>query len=93
MTPGVAADRAEAHKRTQYSCLTDRYRFEPLSVETSGVLGKSSSKFVAELGRRISSVTGEKRETTWLRQRISIAIMRGNASSILSTGHEAFAPS
>ena len=91
ITPGILADRAETRKRAQYSCLTDRYRFEPLSVETTGVMGKSSAKFVAELGRRIATATGDKRETSWLRQRISIAIIRGNASSILSTGHEAFA--
>ena len=85
-SPGFAADKAEDSKRKTYQSLTDRYRFEPLAVETSGVYGKSSAKFVAELGRRISAKTGEKRETAWLRQRISVAIAKGNALSVLSTG-------
>ena len=84
-TPGAAADKAELRKRTFYSSLETRYRFEPISVETTGVLGKSTEKFVAELGRRISGRTGERRETEWLRQRISIAIVRGNAASVMAT--------
>ena len=66
--------------------MLDRYRFEPLAVETTGVYGKTSAKFVSELGRRIAGVTGERRETQWLRQRISIAIMKGNVKLILATG-------
>ena len=89
-TPGAAANKAEDHKRKFYSRLTDRYRFEPLAIETSGVYGKSSGKFVAEIGRRIMAKTGEKREVSWLRQRLSIALVRGNAISILSTGGSKF---
>ena len=48
--------------------------------------GKSSAKFVAEIGRRITARTGEKRETAWLRQRLSMAVVRGNAASVLATG-------
>ena len=84
-TPGAAANKAELLKRTLYSSLTDRYRFEPLAIETSGVYGKSSAKLVAEIGRRISGKTGDKRETAWLRQRLSMAVMRGNAASVLAT--------
>ena len=81
-----AATVAEEEKRKFYSSLQSRYRFEPLAIETSGAYGKSSAKLVAELGRRISSKTGEKRETAWLRQRLSMAVIRGNAASILATG-------
>ena len=86
LTPGAAANRAEERKRLTYNSLLDRYRFEPLAIETTGVYGKSSARFVSELGRRISGNTGDKRETHWLRQRLSIAVVRGNASSILATG-------
>ena len=40
---------------------------------------------VKELGRRIGIVKQEPRSTDWLRQRISLAIQRGNAFSILAT--------
>ena len=84
--PGSAADRAEERKHTLYSNLQGTYRFEPLAIETTGVYGRSSSKLVSKLGKRISNVTGDRRETQRLRQGLSVAIIRGNSSSILATG-------
>ena len=86
-TPGIAANRAEERKRRFYANIAENHRFEPLSVETSGVLGASTSKFVAELGRCITAITGEKRETAWLRQRLSIAIVTGNAAAVMATSN------
>ena len=77
---------AEARKRERYRGLTDRYRFEPVAIETTGVLGPSTTAFVRELGLRVSAVTGEKRETEWLIQRLALAVVRGNAASVLATG-------
>ena len=34
---------------------------------------------MAELGRRMTAATGDSRETSFLRQRLSVAIQRGNA--------------
>ena len=73
-----------------YSRLEDRYRFEPVAVETTGVIGERGSKLITEIGRRIKQRTGETREVSWLRQRISLAIMRGNAASALATNRPAF---
>ena len=67
-------------------CSRGIVRFEPLAIETTGVYGKTSAKFVAEIGRRIAGRTGDIRETAWLRQRLSIAVVRGNAVSVLATG-------
>ena len=83
---GSAAHSAERRKREKYRNLSERYIFEPLAVETMGVIGPSSRKFLAELGRRIAAATGECREQQWLVQRISLAIARGNAAAILATG-------
>ena len=85
-TPGSAANRAEDHKRKFYSGLQSRYRFEPIAFETTGVMGKTSAKLITEIGRRITQKTGDKRETAWLRQRLSVAVARGNAASVLATG-------
>ena len=85
-TVGAAANKAERKKNDLYSSLTDRYMFEPLAIETTGVYGKTSARFVAEVGRRIALKSGDKRETAWLRQRLSIAVVRGNAAAILATG-------
>ena len=84
-SPASAANKAETRKLNLYHNIQQRYRFEPVSFETTGVYGKSTAKFIAELGRRITARTGEKRETEWLRQRLSIAIIRGNTASILAT--------
>ena len=41
--------------------------------------------FRSRTGHRISAVTGDKRESEWLFQRLSMAIIRGNAAAVLST--------
>ena len=84
--PGRAAAAAEVRKRQRYEDLTNRHLFEPLAVETSGVVGPSSTRFLNELGSKIRSVTGERRETEWLYQRVSVAIARGNAAALLASG-------
>ena len=84
---GTAANKAEKRKVHLYSGLQDRYRFEPVAIETMGVAGQSTAKLIAEIGRRMTGCTGDKREPHWLRQRISIAVVRGNASSVLATGN------
>ena len=61
-----------------------RFRFEPIAIETSGVYGPSACVIVQEIGKKISQISGDKRESMWLKQRLSIAIQRGNALSILS---------
>ena len=91
VSSGSAARGAEEAKRRKYSVLGDRYRFEPIAVETAGVYGSTTASVIAEIGRRISGATGEPRETFWLEQRIGLAIQRGNASSILAAavgGHD-----
>ena len=41
--------------------------------------------FVKELGRRLVTITREKREATFLTQRISLAIQSGNAMACRGT--------
>ena len=54
--------------------------FEPTEVENLGMLSSSSTLvFLLELGRRISSQTGDVRESSYLFQRISVAIQRFNS--------------
>ena len=89
LEPGAAASQAEARKRQRYADISQRYIFEPVALETSGVYGPAAAAFIKELGRKISAQTGERRETAWLRQRLSIAIARGNAASVLATAPSA----
>ena len=87
-TAGLAAKKAEDDKRKTYFVLSRINRFEPVAIETSGVFGPTTKVIVSEIGKRISEKSGDARESMWLRQRLSIAIQRGNAISILAkTNH------
>ena len=76
---GAAAARAKAAKSLKYSALATTDVFVPLTFETLGVWGVEAVAFVAELGRRMTAVTGDPRETAFFRQRLSVEIQLGNA--------------
>ena len=85
LQPAYAANLAESNKLQKYRQLLDRYLFQPIAVETTGVLGSSTRQFLKELGRRMATETGDAREGAWLRQRISFAVARGNAQCIIAS--------
>ena len=82
--PSSAAAAAERAKRVKYSARDERYLFEPVALETTCVFGPSTLKIVKDLGRRLREATGEPRETMWLKQRLGMAVLRGNAFSVLA---------
>ena len=83
--PGVVANEAEDKKRAKYACMSSTFHFVPIAVETLGSLGEDADNFIHELGRRVKIVTGERRATEFLLQRLSVAIQRGNAASVMGT--------
>ena len=82
---GKVAAAAEDRKANKYIHLDPAYLFIPLAFETLGVFGPKTLAFVRELGRRISQETGEVRETSFLMQRLSIAVQRGNSAAVLGS--------
>lgn len=82
---GLVAAEAEKRKHQKYESLTNRFLFRALAFETTGVFSKDSIKTTKEIGKLLAEKTGEPRSTYFLRQRISVAIQRGNAKSILGT--------
>lgn len=86
IAPGSAAASAEISKVAKYDSLSDRFIFSPFAVETSGVIGPLSLQFIKDIGRMAARERREPRECEWLLQRISLAVVRGNAHSILSAG-------
>ena len=84
-TSRKAAERAEKSKMILYEKLTKDYIFTPIAIETLGSWGKQGHELVKEIGRKICEVTGERRSSFCLLQRISMAVQRGNAASILGT--------
>jgi len=63
----------------KYSYLPTNLIFQPIAVENLGAFSSSSSDFILALGHRISSVSGEERETSFLFQRLSVTLQRSNA--------------
>ena len=55
---------------------------DTIAVETLGALGEEVAQFISDLGRRIAATTSEPRSVTFLFQRLSVAIQRGNAVSL-----------
>ncbi|KAJ6638968.1 hypothetical protein Bhyg_11706 [Pseudolycoriella hygida] len=82
---GFAADRAAIDKRNDYRSVCNQYHFLAFAVDCLGVWSNEAKVFGAELGRRMSTCTNEPRSLTFFRQRIGLAIMRGNAACVLGT--------
>ncbi|CAH2232168.1 jg12332 [Pararge aegeria aegeria] len=81
----AAASSAEQAKRRKYENLDSSFIFVPFGVETLGPLGPEARALFKELSKRVIESTGDPRAGSYLGQRISLAIQRGNAASILGT--------
>ena len=84
-TAGVAADNAASNKEAKYRQLANSHIFIPVAIETAGSWNHRAVELVQELGRRMTAVTEDTRETTYLFQRLSVALQRGNVVSFHST--------
>jgi len=62
---GAAAEVAASRKEAKYADIDSRYVFEPIAVETLGVLNSSARFLLNELDKRISANSGETRETNF----------------------------
>jgi hypothetical protein len=63
----------------------NNYHFVPIAIETLGPWGDDAKKIINDIGQKIQKITNESRSTSYLTQRISIAVQRGNAASVLGT--------
>ena len=59
-----------------------------VAIETSGAWCSQSAEFIEDLGRRITTITNEPLETTYLYQRMSVTLQRGNAVAYRNTFSE-----
>jgi hypothetical protein len=82
---GSAAAKAESNKVQKYRDIIAGVDFVPFAIETSGVWGNEALSLVTEIGRRLSDINNDSRSTSFLRQRISVAVQRGNAFCVLGT--------
>jgi len=63
----------------KYAGIATTHTFVPVAVESMGRLGHEASEFLNDLGRRLSLVSDDARETSHLFQRVSVLIQRYNA--------------
>jgi hypothetical protein len=82
---GAAANKAAVNKTTKYRELTTTHIFFPVTIETAGTWHHLAIELVQEIGRRITVITEDTRETVFLFQRLSIALQMGNAVAFRST--------
>ena len=81
---GAVAAKAEDGKVAKYLSLDPNHSFVPVAVETFklGVIGPKSMAFLKDLSHRIKQRTGEVKARSYLLQRLSVAVQRGNATSV-----------
>jgi len=75
----------DKYKIDKYSKLASTHIFYPFAIVTAGTLHEMAIELTQEIGRRITTITEDTRETTFLFQRLSMALRRGNAVSFHNT--------
>jgi len=75
-TPGAAAEAAAERKTNKYTLLAQSFLFVPVAAKTMGAINKYGVDFLSDLGRRITQITDDHRESTFLFQQISMLIQR-----------------
>lgn len=76
----AANDKARRKTRKYESLINQNFHFVPFAVETMGTWGTEAMKFFNILGKMMSQTSNEPRCKSFLKQRLSMAIQRGNAA-------------
>ena len=84
--------KAERRKEAKYAELAATHHFVPVAVETTEVFGPEARSFLSELGQRIREESGEALSSHHLRQRIAVAVQRGNTAAVLGTARVSDVP-
>ena len=74
-----AVEAAATRKRAKYAEIIQSNHFVPIAIETLGPINMDGQRFLDSLGERLSSISGDRRETTFLYQRQSVLIQIFNA--------------
>jgi len=78
--PGAAAQKTAQNKIDKYSRLASTHIFYPFAT-----WHEMATELTQEIGRRITTITEDTQETTFLFQRLSMALQKGNAVSFCNT--------
>ena len=83
--PGAAAHKTALNKIDKYSKLTSTHIFYPFAIETADTWHEMAIELMQEIGRRITAITEDAGEITFVFQRLSMALQRGNVVSFHDT--------
>jgi hypothetical protein len=82
----AAAAPAENKKREKYMYVelakSGDFVFAPIAIETLGAWGFSALEITADISGRVTRNTEDVRSSAFLRQRLDIAIQKGNAEAV-----------
>ena len=69
----------------KYAGVDGRYKImcAPIAFENLGVPSASTRQLHSDIGRRLTDMSGESRETSYLFQRCSVLVQRFNAAVLL----------
>ena len=76
---GSAAEALALKKLDKYADFPADLLFQPIALESLGPVSSSTSDFIAEIGRRITLISGDPREESYLRPRIAVYLQRFNS--------------
>ena len=82
---GAVAAAAEERKKRKQSHLDQCHLFVPFANENTGVFGPETMEFLWEMGHRLQLVSADHNSTTYLIQKLSVAVQRGNTASVLGS--------
>ena len=80
---GWVAEHADSEKILKYQELQTRFHVVPVAFETLGPVSQGTARFIKELSKRMTAITGDTRESVFLRQQLSLAVQRGHVASII----------
>jgi len=72
--PGAAAHKTAQNMIDKYSKLASTHIFYPFAIETAGTWHEMAIELTQEIGRRITTITEDIPETTFLFQRLSVCL-------------------
>jgi len=76
---GSSAEAAELKKNAKYAYLSQGISFQAVALDSLGGSSQTTTSFINDLGRRLTAITSEPKETAFLWQRISICLTRFNS--------------
>jgi len=81
----LPATDTETDQCQKHNDILDNYYFQPVAIKTTGVYGKSTALFLSCFAKKLVDMSSDPRErqSQWLHQRLSLAMVRGNAANMI----------